>query len=124
VSCLERHAYPPSGRGLGRPRRPAPVSADALPTSGTRTLPPHHTSKDAAARRDRDREVDAPRTPPTPSRPPGRDRVGAEDEGLPAAWLEAAAQTVSIPVAPGSADSLNAATAAAVILFEAVRQRG
>ncbi len=50
--------------------------------------------------------------------------VGAEDEGLPAAWLEAAAQTVSIPVAPGSADSLNAATAAAVVLFEAVRQRG
>src|SRR5690348_1588478 len=49
--------------------------------------------------------------------------VGAEDEGLPAAWLAAAAETVSIPVAPGSADSLNAATAAAVVLFEAVRQR-
>jgi TrmH family RNA methyltransferase len=50
--------------------------------------------------------------------------VGAEDEGLPRAWLEAAAETVSIPVAAGSADSLNAATAAAVVLFEAVRQRG
>ena len=50
--------------------------------------------------------------------------VGAEDSGLPSAWLEAAAETVSIPVASGSADSLNAATAAAVVLFEAVRQHG
>jgi TrmH family RNA methyltransferase len=50
--------------------------------------------------------------------------VGAEDAGLGSAWLEAASATVSIPVAPGSADSLNAATAAAVVLFEAVRQRG
>jgi len=50
--------------------------------------------------------------------------VGAEDKGLPRPWLEAAVQTVSIPVAAGSADSLNAATAAAVVLFEAVRQRG
>jgi len=50
--------------------------------------------------------------------------VGPEDTGLPATWLEAADRTVSIPVAGGSADSLNAATAAAIILFEAVRQRG
>jgi TrmH family RNA methyltransferase len=49
--------------------------------------------------------------------------VGAEDTGLGAEWLAAAGTRVSIPVAPGSADSLNAATAAAVILFEAVRQR-
>ena len=32
--------------------------------------------------------------------------------------------SVSIPVAAGRADSLNAATAAAILLFEAVRQRG
>ena len=50
--------------------------------------------------------------------------VGAEDEGLAASWLEAADRRVSIPVARGSADSLNAATAAAILLFEAVRQRG
>jgi TrmH family RNA methyltransferase len=50
--------------------------------------------------------------------------VGAEDEGLGAAWLEAADERVSIPLASGSADSLNAANAAAVVLFEAVRQRG
>jgi TrmH family RNA methyltransferase len=50
--------------------------------------------------------------------------VGAEDSGLGPDWLDAAETRVSIPVAPGSADSLNAATAAAVILFEAVRQRG
>jgi TrmH family RNA methyltransferase len=49
--------------------------------------------------------------------------VGAEDTGLGADWLAAADERVSIPVAHGSADSLNAATAAAVILFEAVRQR-
>jgi TrmH family RNA methyltransferase len=49
--------------------------------------------------------------------------VGAEANGLGARWLEAAASHVSIPVAPGSTDSLNAATAAAILLFEAVRQR-
>src|SRR5262249_40137991 len=49
--------------------------------------------------------------------------IGAEASGLGADWLEAAETRVSIPVAGGSADSLNAATAAAVILFEAVRQR-
>jgi TrmH family RNA methyltransferase len=50
--------------------------------------------------------------------------VGSEDEGLPIDWLAAADRTISIPVAHGSTDSLNAATAAAVLLFEAVRQRG
>ncbi len=50
--------------------------------------------------------------------------IGAEHAGLGAAWLEAASRIVSIPVAAGSADSLNAATAAAIILFETVRQRG
>jgi TrmH family RNA methyltransferase len=50
--------------------------------------------------------------------------VGAEDSGLGAPWLEASDARVSIPVAADGVDSLNAATAAAVILFEAVRQRG
>jgi TrmH family RNA methyltransferase len=50
--------------------------------------------------------------------------VGAEADGLGARWLEAADLRISIPVAAGNADSLNAATAAAVLLFEAVRQRG
>ncbi len=50
--------------------------------------------------------------------------VGAEDRGLPEAWRAAAELEVSIPVAGGSTDSLNTATAAAVLLFEAVRQRG
>jgi RNA methyltransferase, TrmH family len=50
--------------------------------------------------------------------------VGAEDRGLSGEWLEAAHTRVSIPIAPGAVDSLNAATAAAIILFEAVRQRG
>jgi TrmH family RNA methyltransferase len=50
--------------------------------------------------------------------------VGAEDRGLPEEWLQSADARVSIPVAAGAVDSLNAATAAAIILFEAVRQRG
>ena len=50
--------------------------------------------------------------------------VGAEDEGLGARWRDAADAAVSIPVRGRAADSLNAATAAAVLLFEAVRQRG
>jgi TrmH family RNA methyltransferase len=52
--------------------------------------------------------------------------VGAEDLGLSDEWLRAATTRVSIPIAPGAGgvDSLNAGTAAAIILFEAVRQRG
>ena len=48
--------------------------------------------------------------------------VGAEKWGLDAALFAAAATKVRIPMA-GRADSLNAATAAAIVLFEAVRQR-
>lgn len=47
---------------------------------------------------------------------------GNEGAGLSAALLAEAGETVSIPMAPG-AESLNAAAAAAVCLFEAVRQR-
>jgi TrmH family RNA methyltransferase len=50
--------------------------------------------------------------------------VGAEDRGLGERWLERADARVAIPVAPGGVDSLNAAAAAAVLLYEAVRQRG
>lgn len=51
--------------------------------------------------------------------------VGAEDSGLPEPWREAAACQVSIPMRTGGAsESLNASVAAAVLLFEAVRQRG
>jgi RNA methyltransferase, TrmH family len=50
--------------------------------------------------------------------------VGAEDVGLSRAWREAAQLNVAIPIADGAADSLNTATAAAILLFEAVRQRG
>ena len=50
--------------------------------------------------------------------------VGAEDTGVDDEWRTAADTRVSIPVAPGSADSLNVAAAAAILLFEAVRQRG
>jgi TrmH family RNA methyltransferase len=49
--------------------------------------------------------------------------VGAEDAGLPRAWLDAADLRVAIPLAATATDSLNAATAAAVVLFEARRQR-
>jgi TrmH family RNA methyltransferase len=50
--------------------------------------------------------------------------IGAEDRGLPRKWLDAADRRISIPMRPGPIDSLNAATTAAVLLFEAVRQRG
>ena len=50
--------------------------------------------------------------------------VGAEDAGLDERWREAADLLVSIPMHPRSVDSLNASTAAAILLFEAVRQRG
>ncbi len=49
--------------------------------------------------------------------------VGTEKDGLDAEFFAAATTRVRIPMA-GRADSLNAATAAAIVLFEAVRQRG
>ena len=48
--------------------------------------------------------------------------VGTEKEGLTARALEAAVERVRIPMV-GRVNSLNAATAAAVVLYEAVRQR-
>jgi len=49
--------------------------------------------------------------------------IGAEHEGLSEGWLKAAETLVKIPLA-GETDSLNASVSAAVILYEAVRQRG
>jgi TrmH family RNA methyltransferase len=49
--------------------------------------------------------------------------VGAEDEGLDDDWRALADTEVEIPMRGTAADSLNASTAAAVLLFEAVRQR-
>jgi TrmH family RNA methyltransferase len=48
--------------------------------------------------------------------------MGSEKDGLAPSWLQAADARVVIPQA-GLSDSLNVATAAAVCLFEAVRQR-
>lgn len=48
--------------------------------------------------------------------------VGREDLGLSDTWLEAADQRILIPM-KGRADSLNVSAAAAVLLYEAVRQR-
>ena len=49
---------------------------------------------------------------------------GAEDEGLKATWRSLADTHVAIPMDEGAAlDSLNASTAAALLLYEAVRQR-
>ena len=48
--------------------------------------------------------------------------VGPEHSGLDASWLSAADEVVAIPMR-GAADSLNAATAGALVLFEALRRR-
>ena len=48
--------------------------------------------------------------------------VGAEDKGLSADLLEQVEQRISIPM-HGKNDSLNVSTAAAVVLFESIRQR-
>jgi TrmH family RNA methyltransferase len=48
--------------------------------------------------------------------------VGSEKAGLPGEWLERADARVRIPMF-GRADSLNVATSAAVVAYEAVRQR-
>ncbi len=49
--------------------------------------------------------------------------IGSEDAGLDHTWRALADVEVVIPMRGTAADSLNASTAAAVLLFEAVRQR-
>lgn len=49
--------------------------------------------------------------------------VGNETTGMSAAWRAACSDVVSIPIG-GGASSLNAASAATVVLYEAARQRG
>ena len=49
--------------------------------------------------------------------------VGTENEGVTATWRDAADLAVRIPM-HGRADSLNVATSAALLVYEAVRQRG
>ncbi len=49
--------------------------------------------------------------------------VGSEKHGLSRAWLEAADARVRIPMF-GRVNSLNVATAAALVVYEALRQRG
>jgi len=48
--------------------------------------------------------------------------IGPEESGLEPAWLAAADQTVRVPMR-GRADSLNASVTAALLLYEALRQR-
>ena len=60
--------------------------------------------------------------PATQSATPTAIVVGSEARGLPAAWLDQADTRVRIPMF-GRADSLNVATSAAILVYEAVRQR-
>ena len=48
--------------------------------------------------------------------------LGSEKDGLSEFWLKSADEKISIPQA-GLSDSLNVSMAAAIVLFEAVRQR-
>jgi len=52
--------------------------------------------------------------------------IGPEDTGLDAFWLDQdrADESVRVPLQGGIVDSLNASVTAAVLLFEAIRQRG
>jgi TrmH family RNA methyltransferase len=49
--------------------------------------------------------------------------IGAEDTGLTSPWRAAADLRLTIPMSGGLVDSLNASAAAAILLFEALRQR-
>jgi TrmH family RNA methyltransferase len=55
-------------------------------------------------------------------RGPSAIAIGSEQYGLTETWLREAGERIRIPMA-GQVDSLNAAMAAGVVLFEAVRQR-
>jgi TrmH family RNA methyltransferase len=64
------------------------------------------------------RYTDVDLTPPTAL------LIGAEDQGLDESWLAAADLQVTLPMHARVVDSLNASTAAAVLLYETLRQRG
>jgi TrmH family RNA methyltransferase len=64
------------------------------------------------------RHTDADLTPPTAL------LIGAEDTGLDKNWRDAADLQVTLPMHARTVDSLNASTAAAVLLYETLRQRG
>ncbi len=49
--------------------------------------------------------------------------IGAEDSGLDAGWRRVADIEVALPMRGRTVDSLNASTAAAVLLYETLRQR-
>ncbi|HSZ40699.1 MAG TPA: TrmH family RNA methyltransferase [Trebonia sp.] len=49
--------------------------------------------------------------------------IGNETTGLSTAWREACDHLIRIPMAAGAASSLNAATAASVVLYESIRQK-
>jgi TrmH family RNA methyltransferase len=49
--------------------------------------------------------------------------VGTEDQGLSQLWLESAQKVIKIPMS-GQIDSLNVSVSAAILIFEAKRQRG
>jgi len=49
--------------------------------------------------------------------------VGTEDTGLTELWRKKATQNVIIPM-QGEIDSMNVSVAAAILIFEAKRQRG
>jgi TrmH family RNA methyltransferase len=48
--------------------------------------------------------------------------IGNEGSGLPEAWIAAADARVTIPC-PGGVESLNAAVAGSILLYDAMRQR-
>jgi TrmH family RNA methyltransferase len=86
------------------------LTADAAFT----TLRNHGVSIFAAVARDGDSEADL--------RGPTALLVGNEGSGLPEAWIAQADARVTIPFA-GAVESLNAAVAGSVLLYDAMRQR-
>jgi TrmH family RNA methyltransferase len=78
------------------------------------TLRRHGVRIFAAVARDGESEADL--------RGPSAILLGNEGSGLPEAWIAQADARVTIPL-PGSVESLNAAIAGSVLLYEAMRQR-
>jgi RNA methyltransferase, TrmH family len=79
-----------------------------------RTLRAHGVRTLAAVAKEGDRAADL--------RGPIALLVGNEGSGLPEAWIAQADARITIPLA-GAVESLNAATAGSVLLYEAMRQR-
>jgi RNA methyltransferase, TrmH family len=103
--------------------RGAMGSAFRVPVARSRIEPALEAARACGARVFATVPRDGTPLPACDLRGPSAIVLGSEGGGLPAAWLAASDERLTIPMR-GQVESLNVAVAAALVLYEASRQRG